>query len=71
MNRQRSGTHQQAYPDFGRQDRGIGLRAVAAAVLYQGDTSNAGQQLKKGVPVPASVAAQIEDAKKVAPREQE
>jgi hypothetical protein len=38
MNRQQSGAHQQAYPDFG-QDRGIGLRAVAAAIRYQGDAS--------------------------------
>src|SRR5579864_3942217 len=55
MNRQQSGTHQQPYPDFGGQDRGIGLRAVAAAILFQGDASNAGRPPKKEVPVPASV----------------
>jgi hypothetical protein len=63
MNRQQSGAHQQAYPDFG-QDRGIGLRAVAAAIRYQGDASNAGGPLKKEVPVPAFVVTKTPDAEK-------
>ncbi len=29
-----------AYPDFDGEDHVIGLRAVAAAVRYQGETSN-------------------------------
>ena len=29
-----------AYPDFDGEDSAIGLRAVAAAVRYQGDISN-------------------------------
>jgi hypothetical protein len=48
MNRKQSGAHQQAYPDFG-QDRGIGLRAVAAAIRYQGDAG-----------IPASVVTPAE-----------
>jgi hypothetical protein len=41
MNRQLSDAKHNAYPDFGRLNRGIGLRAVAAAVRYQGDSNNA------------------------------
>jgi hypothetical protein len=59
MNRKQSGAHQQAYPDFG-QDRGIGLRAVAAAIRYQGDAGNAWRPLESEVPVPASVVTQAE-----------
>jgi hypothetical protein len=61
MNRQQSDAHQQAYPDFG-QDRGIGLRAVAAAIRYQGDASNAGRPLKGEVS--RSVVTQTRDAEK-------
>ena len=71
MNRQQSGTHNQAYPDFGGQDRGIGLRAVAAAILFQGDVSNAGRPPKKEVLVSASVVTKTPDAEKLPPRERE
>jgi hypothetical protein len=57
MNRQQSGAHQQAYPDFG-QDRGIGLRAVAAAIRYQGDASKTDRPLKREVAVPTSAVTQ-------------
>ena len=63
MIRQQSGAHQQAYPDFG-QDRGIGLRAVAAAVRYNGNASNAGGPLKSEVSVPPSEVTQTRDAEK-------
>jgi hypothetical protein len=63
MNRQQSGAHQQAYPDFG-QDRGIGLRAVAAAIRYQGDASNAWRPPKSEVSAPPSVVTQTRDAEK-------
>jgi|SRR5580704_8589170 hypothetical protein len=64
MNRKQSGARRRAYPDFGGQDRGIGLRAVAAAVRYQGDAGNAGRQPKQEVPVPDSVVTQSGDAEK-------
>jgi hypothetical protein len=64
MNRKQSGARRRAYPDFGGQDRGIGLRAVAAAVRYQGDAGNAGRQRKREVPVPDSVVTQSGDAEK-------
>jgi hypothetical protein len=64
MNRQPSGAHQQAYPDFGGQDHGIGLRAVAAAILFQGDANNANRPAKTEVPVPASVVTKTPDAQK-------
>jgi hypothetical protein len=57
MNRQQSGAHQQAYPDFG-QDRGIGLRAVAAAIRYQGDASKTDRPQKREVTVPTSAVTQ-------------
>jgi hypothetical protein len=64
MNRKQSGARRRAYPDFGGQDRGIGLRAVAAAVRYQGDAGNAGRQRKREVPVADSVVTQSGDAEK-------
>jgi hypothetical protein len=70
MNRQQFGAHQQGYPDFG-QDRGIGLRAVAAAIRYQGDASSAERPLKSEVSVPASGVTQTQDAEKTASRERE
>jgi hypothetical protein len=52
MKRQHSGAHQQAYPDLAVQNRVIGLRAVAAAVRYQGDTTNAAGSPAREMPVP-------------------
>jgi hypothetical protein len=41
MNRRQHGANHQAYPDCGGPNRDIGLRAVAAAIRYQGDSNNA------------------------------
>ena len=56
MNRQYFGAHQYAYPSHGDQNREIGLRAVAAAIRYQGDFSNVERPLAKEAPA-ANVAA--------------
>jgi hypothetical protein len=53
------------YPDFGA-DRGIGLRAVAAAVRYQGDSkknTDSGRNLQMTAG-DASLSRQPPDAKK-------
>ena len=63
MNRQRSGAHQRAYPDHGKQSRVIGLRAVAAAIRYQGDANNAERVLTRDVDVPATAVTQTRDTK--------
>jgi hypothetical protein len=42
----------QAYPVRGDQNREIGLRAVAAAILYQGDANNVGRTLSRELSVP-------------------
>jgi hypothetical protein len=61
MNRERSGAHQQAYPDFGGQNHGIGLRAVAAAIRYQCDANNAERSLKREWSVPAVAVTKTRD----------
>ena len=58
MNRYQFGAHQQARGD---QNREIGLRAVAAAVLYQGDASNVEHALARDLFVPTAPAAQSSD----------
>jgi hypothetical protein len=46
-----------AYPDFDGEDHAIGLRAVAAAVRYQGDINNNTEQPpKKTAPPPATAS---------------
>jgi hypothetical protein len=51
----------QPYPVLGDQNREIGLRAVAAAILYQGDASNVERTLSRELPVPAAPATQSSD----------
>lgn len=56
MNRDEFGARQQAYTFHGVQHREIGLRAVAAAVLYyQG--GNAERTVSHELPVPPAAAA--------------
>jgi len=55
VNRQYFGAHQHAYPSHGDQNREIGLRAVAAAIRYQGDFSNVERPLTREEPA-ANVA---------------
>jgi hypothetical protein len=57
MNRQLSDAKHNAYPDFGRLNRGIGLRAVAAAVRYQGDSNNAERNAERRLERETSSAA--------------
>jgi len=49
MSKEQGGTRP-AYPDFDGEDHAIGLRAVAAAVRYQGDINNTEQPKKPGPP---------------------
>jgi len=56
MNRQQFGAHQQAYAGRGEQSREIGLRAVAAAIRYQGDANDAARSLS-GQPAAPTVPA--------------
>jgi hypothetical protein len=65
MKRQHSGAHQQTYPDFAVQNRVIGLRAVAAAVRYQGNTTNAERSLAREIPLPEADAMRPQIAKHV------
>ena len=62
MSRQYLGAHQQAYPGHGDQTR-IGLRAVAAAIRYQGDANHAERQPAPEAPAPAAAVAPTEDQK--------
>jgi hypothetical protein len=61
MNRQQSDENQQSYPDYGGQNHGIGLRAVAAAIRYQGDANNVGRSLKREASGPAARVTQSRD----------
>jgi len=60
MNRQYFGTNQYAYPSYGDQNR-IGLRAVAAAIRYQGHFRNMERPLTRDTPVPAEAVTQTEE----------
>jgi hypothetical protein len=51
----------QAYPVRGDQNREIGLRAVAAAILYQGDANNVERTLPRELSVPTAPATQPSD----------
>jgi hypothetical protein len=56
MSQEPNGTRQ-AYPDFDGEDHAIGLRAVAAAVRYQGDINNNTEHPpKKTAPPPATAS---------------
>jgi hypothetical protein len=61
MNRQQSGAQQQAILGRADQSREIGLRAVAAAILYQGDAGNAERMLSREPSAPAVPTAQSGD----------
>jgi hypothetical protein len=61
MNRHQFGAHPQAYPIRGDQNREIGLRAVAAAILYQGDASNVERTLSRDQFTATAPAAQSSD----------
>ena len=51
----------QAYSVRGDQNREIGLRAVAAAILYQGDSSNVERTLSRELSAPTAPATQPSD----------
>ena len=63
MNRHQFGAHQQAHPVHGDRNREIGLRAVAAAILYQGDSSNLERTLSREPPARTDSAVQSSDRK--------
>jgi hypothetical protein len=62
MSRHQFGAHQQGYPSHGEQTREIGLRAVAAAIRYQGDANNAERSLSREPPAPTASATQPGDS---------
>jgi hypothetical protein len=59
MSRQQFGAL--AHSVRGDQNREIGLRAVAAAILYQGDASNVERTLSRELPVPTAPETQSSD----------
>ena len=61
MNRYQFGTHQQAHSVHGEQNREIGLRAVAAAILYRGDASNVQHTLCRERSAPSASATRSSD----------
>ena len=61
MNRYKFGAHQEACLVRGDQNREIGLRAVAAAVLYQGDACNVERTLSREVSAPTPPATPSTD----------
>jgi len=61
MSRHQSGSDQQAYPSQGEHARAIGLRAVAAAVRYQGDSHNVERSPSREPPAPTASATQPDD----------
>jgi hypothetical protein len=61
MNRHQFGAHQQAFPSHGEQTREIGLRAVAAAIRYQGDANNVERSLSREPPAPTGAETQSGD----------
>jgi hypothetical protein len=66
MSRHQFGTHQQTYPkqtypSHGDQNREIGLRAVAAAIRYQGDANNVERSFSREPPAPAGAETQSGD----------
>jgi hypothetical protein len=63
MNRHQFETHQPTYTVHGDQSREIGLRAVAAAILYQGDASNVERALSREPAAATDPATQPGDHK--------
>jgi hypothetical protein len=60
MNRPNSGAQTASYPSHGDQNR-IGLRAVAAAIRYQGDTNQAERSFTQEPVAPAAVMTPSRD----------
>ena len=60
MNRHYFGGTQHAYPGNGDQNR-IGLRAVAAAIRYQGDGNNQERSPAREQPVSTETTTQADD----------
>ena len=60
MNRHQFEAPQQAYPSPGDQNR-IGLRAVAAAIRYQGDAGNVERSLSRELSASTASAPQSGD----------
>ena len=60
MNRPNSSAQSVAYPSHGDQNR-IGLRAVAAAIRYQGDANQAERSLMREPVAPAAVTTPLRD----------
>lgn len=61
MNRQQFGPRQQANPEPGEQNHAIGLRAVAAAIRYQGDAYNVTRPLPRDLPAPPPSTTKPDD----------
>jgi hypothetical protein len=61
MNSYQFGAHQQAHSVHGETNREIGLRAVAAAILYRGDASNVQHALCRERFAPLASAAPSSD----------
>jgi hypothetical protein len=61
MNRYHSGAQQQANSVHGEQNREIGLRAVAAAILYRGDAHNVEHTLCRELSAPSASATPSSD----------
>jgi hypothetical protein len=61
MNRYQLEAQQQAHSVHGEQNREIGLRAVAAAILYRGDASNVQHTLGRERTAPWPSAARSSD----------
>jgi hypothetical protein len=61
MNRHQFDAHQQACTAHSDQSREIGLRAVAAAILYQGDAANVEHTLSRELSAPAASATHRSD----------
>jgi len=61
MSRQHLRARQDTYPVLDGENRVIGLRAVAAAVRYQGDSDNAERSPTRAKPATAAVVQQHRD----------
>jgi hypothetical protein len=61
MNRYHFGAQQQVNSVHGEQNREIGLRAVAAAILYGGDAHKVEHTLCRELCVPAALATPSSD----------
>jgi hypothetical protein len=61
MNRYHIGAQQQANSVHGEQSREIGLRAVAAAILYRGDAHNVEHTLGRELSASAASATPSSD----------